>query len=565
MSILNKIFSFFSKGLEKQYDTDFTYKIILFFIYSILGSTLTIFYSIYNLIEKNYFYFGIYVAITITIYINYLFFRTKKNYYTARNIIIILFSLSIVLLIFSGDFNHIGLFWSLLFPPFIFNFLEHKKGFILSILFMFFIAVVFYFHLKINPKHIDNQTYKEFWFLIAYAILVLFVFLYQFISTQKESRFESEVLENQKNNFEKDEIITKLSFQLRTPINNIIGLKNILENTALTEQQKDILNSIEASVGNLIHVIEKVDSASGFKIDGSISSNIAFDLNSTISRTLEFYLLANKNIKIDFKYSEKIPEKIIGNPIAIKQIFINLIEMAIKNKINGALQIYISVNAEDINNEKVKCNFIFHIFENIQLKSSIDEDKILELSIIKHLIEKLNGKLKITFQKNSSIFEFSTEFENNSEYVLKPENIKTKNLTTENEDINSLKDAKILVVEDNDINQKVIELSLRKLVKIIDFANNGKEALELFGKNKYDLIIMDIQMPIMDGFKTTQKIREAEVATKTHIPIIAITANALIHDKKACIEAGMDDYIAKPYKIQEVIKKIENLIFKITK
>jgi CheY-like chemotaxis protein len=103
-------------------------------------------------------------------------------------------------------------------------------------------------------------------------------------------------------------------------------------------------------------------------------------------------------------------------------------------------------------------------------------------------------------------------------------------------------------------------LSLKKVVKNIDIANNGKEALEKFDKNQYDLILMDIQMPIMDGMVATKKIREIENTIGTHTPIIAVTANALLGDREACIEAGMDDYISKPFKIDILIKKMSKYI-----
>jgi CheY-like chemotaxis protein len=120
-----------------------------------------------------------------------------------------------------------------------------------------------------------------------------------------------------------------------------------------------------------------------------------------------------------------------------------------------------------------------------------------------------------------------------------------------------LSDANVLLVEDNLINQKIVLLSLKKAVKNVDVANNGKEALDKFGSIKYDVILMDIQMPIMNGIVTTKKIRNIEKSSNTHTPIIAITANALLGDKEECLAAGMDDYISKPFQIETLIKKIE--------
>ena len=128
-----------------------------------------------------------------------------------------------------------------------------------------------------------------------------------------------------------------------------------------------------------------------------------------------------------------------------------------------------------------------------------------------------------------------------------------------------LKDASILLVEDNIINQKIVVLSLEKLVKNIDIANNGKEALDKFGTSNYDLIMMDIQMPVMDGFLATKKIREIETSTNSFTPIIAITANAMSGDREACLAVGMDDYISKPFQVDILIGKMKSLLIKSTK
>ncbi len=116
----------------------------------------------------------------------------------------------------------------------------------------------------------------------------------------------------------------------------------------------------------------------------------------------------------------------------------------------------------------------------------------------------------------------------------------------------------ILLVEDNFSNQQIIMLYIKNDVKKIDVAYNGKEALDKFGKAKYDLILMDVQMPIMDGLKATQKIREIEKSTNTHTPIIAVTANAFPEDRERCMTAGMDDYISKPFQPEDLLSKIKH-------
>ena len=123
-----------------------------------------------------------------------------------------------------------------------------------------------------------------------------------------------------------------------------------------------------------------------------------------------------------------------------------------------------------------------------------------------------------------------------------------------------MKDLKILLVEDNLINQKITLLTLKPLVHTIDTAANGKEALDKFGTNNYDLILMDIKMPVMSGLVAAEKIRALESTTNSHVPIIAITANAMIGDKEKCLSSGIDDYISKPYQPAALINKIKNII-----
>jgi CheY-like chemotaxis protein len=123
-----------------------------------------------------------------------------------------------------------------------------------------------------------------------------------------------------------------------------------------------------------------------------------------------------------------------------------------------------------------------------------------------------------------------------------------------------LKDIRILLVEDNLINQKITLLTLRPLVNSIDTASNGKEALEKLGASDYDIVLMDIQMPIMNGISAAEKIRDLEAGTDTHIPIIAITANAMIGDREKCLSAGIDEYLAKPFQPSVLIEKIKELL-----
>ncbi|HPI46284.1 MAG TPA: response regulator [Tenuifilaceae bacterium] len=200
---------------------------------------------------------------------------------------------------------------------------------------------------------------------------------------------------------------------------------------------------------------------------------------------------------------------------------------------------------------------------------------LLDLNITKKLVQSNGGKINVKLTSDDATINFNYKIqvvptELNEQF--KEKNDEKKDITynstqttitaekiTQKTSVD-LGSANVLLVEDNLINQKIVILSLKKIVKNIEVANNGKEALDKFGTSKYDIILMDIQMPIMNGYVTTKKIREIESSTNSHTPIIAITANALLGDREECLAAGMDDYISKPFQIEVLIQKMRKLL-----
>ena len=173
----------------------------------------------------------------------------------------------------------------------------------------------------------------------------------------------------------------------------------------------------------------------------------------------------------------------------------------------------------------------------------------------------LGGNLSVSSSETYTEFRFELSFLKSNLKLRKGEITSHLDSQEARKEIRiELKEANILLVEDNKINQKIVILSLEKLVKNIDIANNGKEALDKFGTSNYDVILMDIQMPVMDGFLATKKIREIEASTNSFTPIIAITANAMSGDRETCLAAGMDEYISKPFQVDILIRKMESLL-----
>ncbi|MBS0011963.1 MAG: response regulator, partial [Bacteroidales bacterium] len=159
------------------------------------------------------------------------------------------------------------------------------------------------------------------------------------------------------------------------------------------------------------------------------------------------------------------------------------------------------------------------------------------------------------------VFSFSLPLDNVSDREpLTAVGEKIRKLDTVIGEKKQLSDARVLLVEDNITNQTIVTISLRSKVKSIDTAVNGKEALDMFGKSNYDIILMDIQLPVMDGIMVSKKIREIEASTSKHTPIIAITANAMLGDKEKCLSAGIDDYLSKPYQPQKLLDMISRYV-----
>jgi CheY-like chemotaxis protein len=380
----------------------------------------------------------------------------------------------------------------------------------------------------------------------------------------------------------KEDFISKLSHQIRTPLNNIMVTSNLFTNTKLDEQQKDLIETIMASTNNLVNVVNNISKVSAIDL-GHQTIKMVFNLQSTLDNTIKlFQSLNNNRVSITLKSASQLNYNLIGDPVKLKQIFLNIIENIIRNSSEQNIKITISYLV--IKESEKSCELSFKIETDVKLKinlSKIDtfggysepndtkdtteaESFYYDFTISKKIIEHSGSQLFVDTLASTTVFSFFllydiSPIDTTSAKIIEPATIDYSKKDIESTPID-LKDANILLVEDNLINQKIVILSVQRLVKNIDVANNGKEALDKFGTSKYDLILMDIQMPVMDGIIATKKIREIESSTNLHTPIIAITANALAGDKENCLAAGMNDYISKPFQPEALISKMKNLV-----
>jgi PAS domain S-box-containing protein len=367
----------------------------------------------------------------------------------------------------------------------------------------------------------------------------------------------------------KQQFLSNMSHEIRTPMNAIIGFTKVLLKTDLTAKQKEYLTAIKLSGDALIVLINDILDLA--KVDAGKMSfeNIPFKLASSIKSMLHLFetKIQEKNLKLITEYDQRIPEILMGDPVRLHQIILNLVSNAVKFTAAGSITVSILQLDED--EEKVTIQFSVtdtgigipenkkeSIFDNFQQASS-NTSRIfggtgLGLSIVKQLVEPQGGTIQVESEINEgSRFSFILSFP------------KTSNLDVPVNDIIELdaeiKDIKVLVVEDMALNQLLIRTLLDDFGFSSDITANGKLAIEKLATKKYDIILMDLQMPEMNGFEATKHIRNI---LKSDIPIIALTADVTTVDVAKCKEVGMNDYIAKPVDERLLYSKIVGLVKK---
>jgi CheY-like chemotaxis protein len=366
-----------------------------------------------------------------------------------------------------------------------------------------------------------------------------------------------ETLEDISNSSEKkDDVITDFSHRIREPLNNLVIIGDLLMGSGLYRKQKELLETFIASTNNMVTIVNELTMQSAGNISYDERKKIRFNLASTIQNTIDLFNLKDTS-RIEFIFTNKDSSQyeITGNPIILKQILLDIFN-TIENQGSGRIT-KATIGLKKAREESTEAYFDFRIQTdwNIVL---IDENGLAS-NLAAKLITNNRGSFHQESGNNFTVLDIILPYNNiiaeTRQKIASPKIVELKQKEGERRE---LKDAKILLVEDNVINQKITLLTLQPILGSIDTASNGKEALDKFGTSNYDLILMDIQMPVMSGLVAAEKIRALEASTNAHVPIIAITANAMLGDKERCISAGIDDYISKPFQpasLIEIIKK----------
>lgn len=367
----------------------------------------------------------------------------------------------------------------------------------------------------------------------------------------------------------KEQFLANMSHEIRTPMNAILGMTNLLLLNKLTDKQLEYISTIKISVNNLLVIINDILDFSKIEAGKLRLQYYPFQLKTLtqqLKNTFEFAIL-KKGLSFDIQIDKNIPETLTGDEGRLNQVLLNLIGNAIKFTNQGKVSLIISEeksSAHDIDvNFKVidtgigipksKLNSVFRSFSQISSKASRKHHGTgLGLSISKSIIELYQGTIGVeSTEDKGSTFSFTLKFKKiDSQNKILKTGININQLP----DIKEVKN--VLVVEDNKINSFIAARFLERLNVNIDFAENGKIALEKVEKHRFDLILMDVQMPEMDGYEATSYIRRKKDIFWQQVPIIALTAASTQAEIDKCYECGMTDFIAKPFQPEDLYQKV---------
>ncbi|MBL7127830.1 MAG: response regulator [Ignavibacteria bacterium] len=385
-----------------------------------------------------------------------------------------------------------------------------------------------------------------------------------------KAKEKAEVMNNVKTQF-----LANMSQEIRTPMSGIIGMTELMFLTSLSKEQKEYLEIINFSSSTLLAIINDILDFSRIETGKLKLENIEFNIRDLVYKTCQIldFDARKKKLALKLNIQDKIKYNIVGDPLRINQIIINLLKNSIKYTEKGTVELNLTETKKE--DEKVKLLFevrdtgvglpketIDNLYENI---SSADYSPDIEykgtglgLAIVKHLVRMMSGELIAKSSEGSgSVVSFEIPFEKAKPLEKTAKIAKEKRAGIKKEGV-----VNILVAEDNVVNQRLVkELLIRKNYNVV-IVENGLKIFDAMEEGKFDIVLMDVQMPVMDGLEATSIIREIEKGTGKHTPIIGITAYSVKADREKCVDAGMDDYLSKPFVKEEFYKLIEKYLKK---
>ena len=389
------------------------------------------------------------------------------------------------------------------------------------------------------------------------------------IAEEAKSKAESATLIAENAVKAKQQFLSNMSHEIRTPMNAIIGFTKVILKTDLTLKQREYLEAIKLSGDALIVLINDILDLAKVDAGKMTFEQTPFKMAVSISAMLHLFetKIQEKNLVLIKEYDSKIPEVLLGDSVRLHQIILNLVSNAVKFTSKGKITVNVRLLSEDDDNVKIEFSVtdtgigiaddkIKKIFETFSQASSgtsrLYGGTGLGLSIVKQLVEPQGGSIEVESKiGKGSTFRFVLPFQKTD--II--QEIESEILELETE----IKNIKVLVVEDMALNQLLMKTLLDEFGFEQDIASNGKIAIEKLEEKSYDIILMDLQMPIMNGFEATEYIRNT---MNSKIPIIALTADVTTVDLAKCKAVGMNDYLAKPVDERLLYSKIVGLVKK---
>jgi len=418
---------------------------------------------------------------------------------------------------------------------------------------------------KINKALIQQVEQSYDWLGDSYTIVRRAMVLEEKIQerTQDLERVKEQALAASR---AKSEFLANMSHEVRTPLNGVLGMAELLRTTGLNPEQTDYVETLIGTGETLLRIINDILDFSKVEAGKLTLEIVPFDLKDLVRSAAN--LMAGqaqlKNVPFHMDLDERIPQRLLGDAGRLRQVILNLLGNAVKFTERGSIKLSVSV----VEANAGACTVLFSVRDSgigidaaaieTLFESFVQEDNSttrrfggtgLGLAISRRLIGLMGGEIKVeSVHGEGSCFRFSVTLAEIADGVPVEGEVIPAKLPHAPEDLRT-GHGKVLVVEDNRVNQKLARAMLLKLGYEVDVAEHGAEALAALAVQGYDVVLMDCQMPVMDGYEATRAIRNSG-GSFAGVPIVALTANAMAGDRQKCLDAGMNDFLSKPVVMQ---------------